>query len=109
MKKKYIELKKLYSELKELKVPKFPKNEELGNWIEDLFEVDSYYAGLALSASEGEKISKKDLISIENLRQSLNSITVQNENDKKILKDCQIYFKKIEQLYQLLSNCINGN
>ena len=95
-------LKNLYHELEKFKIPKCSKNEVLASWLDNVMELDAYYAGLALTASEGGKISSKDLYDIAKLKYSLNDIKSYSEEDKYILDECKSYLKIIEQIDFLL-------
>lgn len=97
-----IALKNLYFEMKKFKIPKSSKNEKLASWLENVIELDSHYAGYALTVSEGGGVSSKDLYNVENLKNSLNSIQVFDDEDKKIFEECKIYIKIINQIDSLL-------
>jgi hypothetical protein len=95
-------LKNLYLEMRQMKIPAFPNNESISNFIENIIELDSYYAGLALTAVEGGRVLINDLYAMGELRNTLNSIQAYDDEDKKALDECGLYFKKIEEVDQLL-------
>lgn len=95
-------LKNLFFKIEKAKFPDIPENELLANLIDNITDLDSYYAGLALTVSEGGKISLGDLYNIEELKKSLNSIQIQNEKDKKILEESKMYLETIDQIDRLL-------
>lgn len=72
-------LRELYENLKDQPFPNFSSQDELSNWIEELIEVDAHYAGLSLSAAEGERISKNSLCNLIKLRDELDLILLENK------------------------------
>lgn len=101
-------LKQAHEELRNLPLPKFSKQDDLSNWIEELFEIDAHYAGLSLSVSEGDKISKENLYDLIKFRKSLDLIQHTNKNtdqeDLEIIKNCYIYLDKIQNIDCILKN-----
>ena len=96
-------LKDLYFEFKQMKLSHhFVKNTDLADWIDDIMVLDAYYAGLALTVAEGGKIALSDLYNIEAYENSLNSIQVNDEEVVKILKYCNLYLNKLNQIDKLL-------
>ncbi len=97
-------LKSLHEKLKGLQFPKFSYINDLSNWIEELIEIDAYYAGLSLSISEGEKISKKDLFDLVQFRKKLNEIQphLKKQEDLTIAKNCYEYLDTIQSIDSIL-------
>jgi hypothetical protein len=95
-------LKNLYFEMEKLKIPRNIDNQQLLNWTEHLIDLDPYYAGLALSVAEGDKVTLGELYDIESLRKSLNSIQINEEQDKEVFEICNYYLKIIEKIDGLL-------
>ncbi|MCE5318103.1 MAG: hypothetical protein LLG04_12190 [Parachlamydia sp.] len=96
-------LKNFYFEIERLNLPKFSvSNENLDQLVEKIVELDSYYAGLALTVSEGGVFEVKDLYNIKELFDLLQLIHPSSEEDRKILSDCQMFVNVIDQIDQLL-------
>jgi len=93
-----LQLTNLYSEIKEKKFPDFPNNETLSNWIVDLILLDSYYAGYASSVIGGSKISQKDLFDLKEYYKRLETLSVQSNEDKKILEECKEYLTTLKEI-----------
>jgi hypothetical protein len=102
-----IKLKELYENLKKRSLPKFSPHDELSNWIEELIEIDAHYAGLTLSAIEGEKISKKNLCDLIKLRKSLDLIELNSKDNSKenyeIMNNCYNYLDNIQSIDFILN------
>ena len=96
------QLELFYDDLKKCDFPKWSKNERLSNWIEELMEIDAYYAGLALSIAKWHNavdVSEHDIIK---LRQSLEVIQINTKKYLKIKNQCYEYIKKIEDIHRVL-------
>ncbi len=91
-------LRELYRELGKLKILQSTDNEVLSSIIEKLLEMDSYYAGLALSAAEGTSIEKKQLYDIKELKNKLRSISPLSREDSEIYEVCKVF---IDKLYEI--------
>jgi len=102
-----MKLKKLYETLRESPLPRFSPHDELSNWIEDLIEIDGHYAGLSLSAIEGEKIAKNNLCDLIKLRNSLDLIKLNNKDNSKenlrIIRSCYDYLDIIQSIDFMLN------
>ncbi len=64
-------LKNLFLELRDMKIPKFSQNDKVDDCVEQIIELDSYYAGLALSTSESKKPFKENLYDIRELKKKI--------------------------------------
>lgn len=95
-------LKNLYLQIKNLNTPNYSQNVDLETWIENLIELDAYYAGWALTVAEGGKISTHDLYDMDKFKKKLASIQVDNDEDEMILQECRAYLKIIDQIDHLL-------
>ncbi len=99
-------LRQLFEDLKALHFPKFSSNDEISNWIEELIEIDAYYAGLALSVAEGEKVVKYDLYDLVKMRKELELIQLKNKvnggENLKIILECYKYLDKIQEIDSIL-------
>ena len=74
-------------------------------WLE-ITGLDSYYAGWALTVSEGGKISSQDFYNIDGLKKWLERIRCDYEEDKQILEECRSYLKIINQSDQILHKIV---
>ena len=95
-------LRELYSELGTLKIPQSTENEVLSSIIEKLLEMDSYYAGLALSAAGGTSIEKKQLYDINELKTKLRSISPLSSKDWEIYEVCKVFIDKLYEIDTIL-------
>lgn len=95
-------LKELYFDMMKMKLGTSCKNQELDDIIESICELDPYYAGLALTVSEGGKIHKKDLFDIESLKNKLNLIVIGDENDEAVLSQCCDFIRVINEIDSIL-------
>ena len=91
-------LKKMYEKLRAFKPPEFSDNEQLSNWIEAILEIDPYYAGLALTACEGGKISRQNLYNTKQLKKQLSLIPINNKEEERILDKCKEYISIIDEI-----------
>ena len=91
-------LKVLYKNLEEFKIPLFPENEQLLELLIDIFELDSYYAGLASSVIAGENILDEKLYDISVIKNNIERILVRDSKDQQIQRQMLDYIKKIEDV-----------
>lgn len=94
-----MDLKNLYEKHKKLRFPDFPENDKFSEWIEDLIEVDAYYAGLILSKLGGskEKIDKSHFIKLKSDLGQYASI----QSDKGIYNQSFLYIESLSELIEL--------
>ncbi len=95
-------LKQLYLELTKRRTTKNSENQELDTITYRINELDAYYAGLALTASEGGKISLKSLYDIEELVELLKKISTFNQEDILLLEECRSFLKTLSQIDAML-------
>lgn len=91
-------LKELYFKMCGMKISKSKNNRDLDELVEKIFELDFYYAGLALSVSEGGIVKKKDLYEISGLINIANSIVANNVVDEKVLTECKNFINTINEI-----------
>jgi len=84
-----------------LRVPEYPQNDELANWVEDLYEIDPYYFGLAESLVRGGIIKAIDRSHFEKLENSLKNIKI-NKEDFPIYEQCVNYLASLKRVISLL-------
>lgn len=99
-------LKDLYGGMRQLKIPSFSSNQRLSDMVETIIELDPYYAGLALSVSEGSRISKSELCNLDEVLALFVEIEIQNEKDREIYGLCKIYLDYFSQINFILQKFV---
>lgn len=94
----------LYYELKKAKTPKNAQSEVLEELIDSMQDLDAYYAGIALSTSEGAKIATTSLYDIDHLCEILEHIAQTENEDSALLLECRIFLKILKQINDLIKN-----
>lgn len=85
-----------------LPFPPSPVDPDLGDWIMDLFEADTYYAGLAQSALTCAPFSRPPEHSLTELAVWLEELRVSTPDDEAILDSCRAYFAALTALHEAL-------
>ncbi len=93
---------KLYSTLLEMRTLPCSNQDQLEDLGNKIMELDAYYAGLALTASQGGKINLGHLYDIGELNRQLIGIQITNTEDEHILNCCQKYLDTFNQINLLL-------
>lgn len=88
--------------LRDLAFPPSPIDPDLGDWIMDLLEADTYDAGLAQSALSGAPFVRPPESSIDELSEWLGEIRVPSPGDEAILEACRTYFAALSALHEAL-------
>lgn len=88
--------------LRDLPFPQPPVDPDLGDWIMDLLEADTYYAGLAQSALAGAPFSRPPESSLSELADWLDELRVPTPGDEEILDGCRTYFAALSALHEAL-------
>lgn len=96
------ELKNLYKKLENLKLPQFSDNRSLNEVVENIAELDPYYAGLALSVSEGGNVLLRDLYDIDALKEKISSVKVTSDKEYAITKEFIFFANTLERINNLL-------
>ncbi len=91
-----MKVEELFKKHQEIKLPDFPENDLLAEWVENLIELDMYYAGL-VSSQGGNRSSKIDSKELNELRQRLTQFK-HIKRDAEILVQCEEYLKSLEHL-----------
>ncbi len=95
------ELEKSFLKHKELKFPKFPEDDNLSEWLEELIEIDSYYVGIISSLIENKKLNidekMVDIKFLNNLNNSLMNFSI-TKKDMEVFKECKLYLKSLKDL-----------
>jgi hypothetical protein len=101
--------KEIYLELLNLKTPNFSKNKNLNELEEKILEIDPHYAGLALTLSEGGHVALSDLYDVQQIKEQLNRIHLNNAEDEKNFELCKQYIDTVESLDTLLRIVASNN
>lgn len=88
--------------LRDLPFPPSPVDPDLGDWIMDLLEADTYYAGLAQSALAGVPFDRPPENSLVELAEWLDELRVPTSSDEAILDSCRTYFAALSALHEAL-------
>lgn len=96
-----MEIDQLYNEHKALGIPDFPENDDFAEWVEELIEVDGYYAGIIASSVGGRK-PKIDRSELDKLMKSFRSF-VSLKRDAEIYDECEKYLKSLKELIEKAS------
>jgi hypothetical protein len=86
--------------LRELPFPPSPDDPDLGDWIMDLLEADTYYAGLAQSALSGARFERPPERSLVELAVWLDELRVATPGDEAILEGWRAYFAALSALHE---------
>lgn len=91
-----MDLKNLYSKHKVLGLPEFPENDEFAEWVEELIEMDAYYAGLISSQINGSMdiLDENHYSRMNDRLKKYASI----EEDKEVYNQCLEYMKSLGHL-----------
>lgn len=90
--------------LRGLSFPSSPEDPDLGDWIMDLLEADTYYAGTAASAVAGASFSRPSRDGLDELAEWLNELRVASPDDEVILDQCHSYFVALKALHEALQS-----
>lgn len=97
-----------FEDLRSLPFPSHPEHPDLEDWIMELLELDSFYAGIATSVvarSSPSTMPKRD--ELDSLRAWLKELRVETDEDESILGHCRLYFQRLERLHDsLLANTL---
>lgn len=88
--------------LRDLPFPPPPADPDLGDWIMDLLEADTYYAGLAQSALAGAPFNRPPENGLVELAEWLDELRVPTPGDDAILDSCRTYFAALSALHEAL-------
>jgi hypothetical protein len=91
-------------ELRCLAFPKPPSDPDLGDWIMDLLEADSYYAGTATAVVSGAPFTRPPRDGLDELAEWLSELRVASPEDQAILDDCHTYFAALQRLHEALQS-----
>ncbi len=78
--------------------PSHSNNEKLEEWIFELTELDGHYMGIATSVLNSKKAIHIDLEDLKKMREKLNSISTDINQDKEAYEACQNYINSIEKI-----------
>lgn len=84
--------------------PPPPEDPDLGDWIMDLLEADTYYAGTATSAIAGAPFHKPPRDGLDELADWLTEVRVASPEDQVILDQCRSYFVALQSLHEALQS-----
>ena len=90
--------------LRGLAFPSSPEDPDLGDWIMDLLEADTYYAGTATSAVAGAPFNRPPRDGLDELADWLNELRVASPEDEVILDQCRSYFVALQALHEVLQS-----
>ena len=90
------------SRLGELPFPPSPVDPDLADWVMDLLEADTYYAGLAHSALAGARFDRPPEGGLSELADWLEELRVPTPGDEAILDNCRTYFAALRALHEAL-------
>ena len=85
-----------------LPFPLSPDDSDLGDWIVDLLEADTHYAGLAQSALAGAAFVHPPERDLNELAEWLEEIRVPTSSDQEILDACRTYFTALSAVHTAL-------
>ena len=85
-----------------LPFPRSPVDPDLGDWIMDLLEADTYYAGLTDGALSGVAVDPPPESDLAELSRRLAEIRVAGPNDQEILDACRTYLSALSALHRSL-------
>jgi len=89
-------------ELEKLKMKNVPTNESIKNVTNTILSLESYYATLTRTASQGGKILPEELDDISELKRKINNITTNSAEEKNAIKECRLHIEKLEWADSLL-------
>lgn len=100
------QLAKKFEEFK--KIP-FPNDtiDALGNEFVALVDLDSYIAGIVSTFLQGKNVKQWDIKIDEELNKIFFSYVPKNEQERKDLQKFIYYKKRLDELVQLLIDCLN--
>lgn len=96
------EIEEKYDFFVKMAFPQFPESDELSDWVTQLAEIDSYYAGIASSFISHGEYYKVELHNVVELIESLEKIKVDKE-DQLIYSECKRYIEVLNDLVVLLA------
>jgi hypothetical protein len=86
--------------LRDLPFPPSPVDSDLGDWIMDLLEADTYYVGLAQSALGDAPFNRPPEDGLAELSEWLNDLRVPRPGDEAILDACRSYFAALSAVHE---------
>lgn len=93
-----MKLEQLFLNHKELEFPEFPEDDNFAEWVEELIEIDGYYAGI-ISSSIGSSKPNVDSSEIDRLTVSLANFA-SIEEDAEVFRKCELYLKSLKNLVE---------
>lgn len=91
-------------DLRGLAFPTSPADPDLGDWIMDLLEADSYYVGTATSVVSGAPFTRPPREGLDELADWLSELRVASPEDQAVLDHCQTYFAALQRLHEALQS-----
>lgn len=91
-------LKQTFDVLVELPFPNGGENEALNDWISDLADVDSFYAGVASTLMTGETKTDKDLPLLDDLFNKLEELHQAKVISQSQYRVCHFYLDALQNL-----------
>lgn len=88
--------------LRQLTFPSSPDDPDLGEWIMDLLEADTHYAGTATSVVAGAPFTRPPRNGLDELTVWLHELRVASPEDQVILDQCHLYFEALQDLHEAL-------
>jgi hypothetical protein len=95
-------LQSLFEMHKGLTFPEFPQDDRFSEWVENLIEVDGYYAGIVSSAIKGKYV-RINLGPLQNLKDEL-PLFKDIEEDDRIYQNSIKYLSSLENILRLLNS-----
>ncbi len=95
-------LKESFNDLSCTPFPKYKDSSQISDLLCSLAELDSYYAGWALTVANGGKISPRDLHNMEPIWSQYRAISPKNEMERKILSQCYDRLMIIDRINKYL-------
>lgn len=93
-----------FDRMRNLAFPVSPADPDLGDWIMDLLEADTYYAGIATSVLAGASFSRPPRAGLDELAEWLSELRVASPEDQSILDHCRDYFAALRALHEALQS-----
>src|SRR5690606_10656146 len=99
-----MDLKEILDHHQRLPIPDFPANSYFAEWVEDLFELDGYYYGVAVSRLNGDRLNCNPEPFL-NLKKTFEEFRY-SPGDERVFTSCKRYLDSLERI--VLATCINS-